>query len=173
MIGIYKIISPLNKVYIGQSINIIKRFNDYKILNNCKGQIKLYNSLIKYGTENHKLEIVEECKEEQLNEREIYWGLKFNVLEEVLISFNGAYAWKINKELTLKDLRYSYKGLIKAEIIDVNPYSIAPYEISYKYIPVSSITDDEVEMSTHWVSEVCIIALTDYFIECDTSALPF
>ena len=99
--------------------------------------------------------------------------LKFNVLEEVLISFNGAYAWKINKELTLKDLRYSYKGLIKAEIIDVNPYSIAPYEISYKYIPVSSITDDEVEMSTHWVSEVCIIALTDYFIECDTSALPF
>ncbi len=82
MIGIYKIISPLNKIYIGQSINIIKRFNDYKILNNCKGQIKLYNSLIKYGTENHKFEIVEECKEEQLNEREIYWGLKFNVLDK-------------------------------------------------------------------------------------------
>jgi len=30
MIGIYKITSPSNKVYIGQSINIEKRFKSYK-----------------------------------------------------------------------------------------------------------------------------------------------
>ena len=48
MIGIYKITSPSNKIYIGQSINIERRFNSYKNLSHCKQQIKLYNSLQKY-----------------------------------------------------------------------------------------------------------------------------
>jgi group I intron endonuclease len=48
----------------------------------CKKQIKLYNSFIKYGVENHIFEIIEECSLEQLNEREIYWGKIFNVLKE-------------------------------------------------------------------------------------------
>lgn len=44
MIGIYKITSPSGKVYIGQSVNIERRFLDYKkSLKNT--QIKLYNSI--------------------------------------------------------------------------------------------------------------------------------
>ena len=46
--GIYKITNPKNKVYIGQSKDIIKRWYYYKTLH-CKSQIKLYNSLLKYG----------------------------------------------------------------------------------------------------------------------------
>ena len=38
-IGIYKITSPSNKIYIGQSINIERRFKEYKTLKNCKFQI--------------------------------------------------------------------------------------------------------------------------------------
>jgi group I intron endonuclease len=73
MIGIYKITSPSNKIYIGQSINIEKRKNQYKILDkNCIGP-KLYNSLSKYGWEQHNHEIIEECNLIQLNEQEIYW----------------------------------------------------------------------------------------------------
>ncbi len=34
---------------------------------------KLYNSLKKYGFENHKFEVIEECNLEQLNEKETYW----------------------------------------------------------------------------------------------------
>ena len=48
MIGIYKITSPNNKVYIGQSVDIEKRLKRYKNLN-CKKQSKIYNSLNKYG----------------------------------------------------------------------------------------------------------------------------
>jgi hypothetical protein len=48
MIGIYKITSPSKKVYIGQSVNIEKRKYFYEI-GNCKKQIKLYNSIKKYG----------------------------------------------------------------------------------------------------------------------------
>lgn len=79
MIGIYKITSPSNKIYIGQSVDLKTRFRKYKYLN-CKRQTRLYNSFKKYGYENHKFEIIEECNLEQLNEKEIYWGLHYNVL---------------------------------------------------------------------------------------------
>ena len=72
-IGIYKITSPNNKVYIGQSINIEIRKKYYLNLNKCKKQPKLYNSLKKYGFDQHIFEIIEECNLDQLNEREIYW----------------------------------------------------------------------------------------------------
>jgi len=79
-IGIYKIVSPSEKIYIGQSINIEKRWEkNYKTLK-CKTQTKLYNSLKKYGPENHIFEVIEECLENQLDEREIYWGTHYSVL---------------------------------------------------------------------------------------------
>ena len=83
MIGIYKIMSPSNKIYIGQSINIYKRFKTYKVYN-CKGQIKLYNSLKKYGWNNHTFEIVEECIFEELNNKERYWQDFFNCMKNGL-----------------------------------------------------------------------------------------
>jgi group I intron endonuclease len=81
MIGIYKITSPSNKIYVGQSIEIKKRWKrDYFTLN-CKTQTKLYNSLKKYTPHNHKFEVIEECKTEELLERETYWKIKYRVLE--------------------------------------------------------------------------------------------
>jgi hypothetical protein len=72
MVGIYKITSPTGKIYIGQSININNRWVYYKQLN-CKNQPKLYNSLLKYNSDDHVFEIIEECSENTLNEREVYW----------------------------------------------------------------------------------------------------
>ena len=69
MVGIYKITSPSNKIYIGQSTNIEYRFQQYKYLA-CKSQTILYRSFNKHGVENHKFEIVTLCYEEQLNELE-------------------------------------------------------------------------------------------------------
>jgi group I intron endonuclease len=80
MIGIYKISSPTNRIYIGQSKNLETRFKYYEKCN-CKRQIKLYNSFKKHGVKNHKFEIIEECSLEMLDEREVYWGTIFNVLE--------------------------------------------------------------------------------------------
>jgi hypothetical protein len=81
MIGIYKITSPTNKIYIGQSTNIENRKYYYTSIK-CDKQPKLYNSLLKYGWEQHIFEVIEECLEKQLNEREIYWGNYFKVLGE-------------------------------------------------------------------------------------------
>jgi group I intron endonuclease len=84
MIGIYKITSPTNKIYIGQSVNINKRFNSYYKLQNVISQRKLYNSFLKYGIENHKFEILEECDVILLNERERFYQDLFNVISDGL-----------------------------------------------------------------------------------------
>jgi group I intron endonuclease len=59
---IYKITNIVNnKVYIGQTINIKHRINDYKNLK-CKGQIKIYNAIKKYGWNNFKIKVIAFCK---------------------------------------------------------------------------------------------------------------
>ena len=72
MIGIYKITSPSGKIYIGQSIDIEKRFKQYKYLK-CKGQIILHRSLKKYGVDKHKFEVLCECEISELNDKERYY----------------------------------------------------------------------------------------------------
>ena len=71
MTGIYKITSPKNRVYIGQSVNIKSRWSRYK-KRLPKSQIKLNRSFLKYGVENHLFEVVEECLVSELNEKERY-----------------------------------------------------------------------------------------------------
>lgn len=70
--GIYKIVSPSGKIYIGQSIDIIKRFSRYFRLD-CKTQQKVYESLKKHGPCNHKFEIICQCDKEELNDLEKYY----------------------------------------------------------------------------------------------------
>lgn len=81
--GIYKITSPTSRVYIGQSVNIKKRFRDYRCLN-CKKQPALFNSLTKHSSKNHIFEIIEECPKELLNKRERYWQDFYDVLKNGL-----------------------------------------------------------------------------------------
>jgi group I intron endonuclease len=60
---IYKILSPSNKVYIGQTWNYKKRMSGYKNIS-CKRQPKLYNSLLKYSVDNHSFTIIYELPED-------------------------------------------------------------------------------------------------------------
>ena len=77
MIGIYKITSPTKKVYIGQSVDIKNRLSKYKKLK-CKAQPAIYNSLLKYGFDKHKFEILCECNIEELNDKERYYQDAFS-----------------------------------------------------------------------------------------------
>ena len=78
LIGIYKIENLINhKIYIGQSVNIERRWNDEKRLAFDKTSLS-YNypiscALRKYGIENFLFEVLEECTKEQLNKQERYW----------------------------------------------------------------------------------------------------
>ena len=55
---IYKITNPSGKVYIGQTTNLTVRKSKYRNLN-CKGQTRLYKSLLKYGWEGHIFEVLD------------------------------------------------------------------------------------------------------------------
>ena len=80
MIGIYKITNPKGKIYIGQTIDIQRRVYQYEKFN-CKEQPKLYNSLKKYGFENHKIELIYECDIESLTFFERYYQELYNSTE--------------------------------------------------------------------------------------------
>jgi group I intron endonuclease len=75
MVGIYKITNPKGKIYIGQSININKRKSAYKCIDKRIMGPKIYNSIQKYGWENHTFEIIEECLVNELFEKESYWKI--------------------------------------------------------------------------------------------------
>lgn len=83
MIGIYKITNIINgKCYIGQSVNIQKRFNAHKSVafnpnSKCYNYL-LYRAIRKYGLNNFLFEILEECSEDKLDEKEILYIAKYN-----------------------------------------------------------------------------------------------
>ena len=111
MIGIYKITSPSNKIYIGQSVNIEKRFTSYKrmYVKNEK-QTKLHRSFLKYGFENHSFEVVEECEIIYLNESERYWQEFYDCLNSGLncvLTKTTDKSGKVSKETLLKILCFN------------------------------------------------------------------
>ena len=71
---IYKITSPSGRLYIGKTYDLRKRINAYKCdIKKNRKNLKLHNSLRKYGWDAHVLEVIEEVTDELLNEREMYW----------------------------------------------------------------------------------------------------
>ena len=69
--GIYKVTNKINgKVYIGQSVDIGKRWRQHMA---AKDDIYFHKAIQKYGVENFEWEVIERCKKKDLDEREIYW----------------------------------------------------------------------------------------------------
>lgn len=77
--GIYKITNLVNgKVYIGQSIDIYRRWAQHKKIGRNLSEDKysrdydkvLYRAMRKYGVDSFEFSIVEKCEESALYERE-------------------------------------------------------------------------------------------------------
>lgn len=84
-IGIYKITNQINgKCYIGQSVKIERRWYNEKTraFNPDSNEYNYPRSQAfrKYGLENFKFEIIEECLMEELNEKEQYYIKYYNSL---------------------------------------------------------------------------------------------
>ena len=107
MIGIYKIINPKGKVYIGQTIDYDRRLKHYKLLK-CKEQPRVYNSLVKYGVESHKFQLIKECSKDQLTQwerhfQEIYNSVSKNGLNCILVAtddFSGGHSEESKKKIS-------------------------------------------------------------------------
>jgi hypothetical protein len=75
--GIYKVVSPSKKIYIGQSVDCEARRKSYSRLH-CTKQKKLLASFIKYGFDKHSFEVIHQCLPEELPSFEKYYVDLFN-----------------------------------------------------------------------------------------------
>jgi len=128
MIGIYKITNKTNgKRYIGQSINIEKRFKDHKTPSRRKFGA-LGKAFAKYGVQNFDFEIIEICEARNLDKREMYYiaklkpeynisaggtGNRSKVSEEVKqrLSLKGKQQWaRMSPEAKEKQIKHNLIG---------------------------------------------------------------
>ena len=83
MIGIYKITNPIGESYIGQAVDIEKRWKQHR----QEGRwfiCKLYSSFREYGVDNHTWEVQKQCLTEDLNRLENHYQVKFDTVENGL-----------------------------------------------------------------------------------------
>ena len=77
--GIYKIQNKFNNmIYIGQSVHIERRFQEH--IKPSTNSSKIDKALNEYGANAFTFTIIEECSQNQLNEREDYWIQYYNCL---------------------------------------------------------------------------------------------
>lgn len=110
-IGIYKIENKINnKKYIGQSINIEKRWKEHQYLLNLNKHhnYHLQNAWNKYKEESFIFNIIEECDEKILNDKEQHWI-------EMLDSYNNGYNLDKGGEGTLGYKKGYYRVIKKGQ----------------------------------------------------------
>jgi group I intron endonuclease len=85
--GIYKILNSVTgKCYVGQSVDIETRWfgnrgHFYWLERNCHSNYKLQRSWNKHGKEAFKFEILQECKDDQLDWLEAFWMTKLDSVD--------------------------------------------------------------------------------------------
>ena len=97
--GIYCIENLINgKKYIGQAININRRWNIHKceLRSNNHKNPHLQKSWNKHGEVVFIFYIIEECTPENLNERERYWITEFKTFDNLLYGYNMSNGGDVN-----------------------------------------------------------------------------
>lgn len=118
--GIYSILNKFDgKIYVGQSVNIHKRFIRHKSALKCNyhPNIHLQNSWNKYGKDSFEFNILELCDEEKLDDNEIWWINYFdstNLRNGYNIQSGGESTHRLAKE-TREKISESLKGRIIKE----------------------------------------------------------
>lgn len=126
---IYKITNKINqKSYIGKTIfTVDKRWKEH-----CRDSRKkraekrsLYNAMNKYGIENFEIEIIEECSEDLLEEKEKYW---INVFDTYHNGYNATLGGDgklfIDRNLVI-DAYSKYRNITKvASILNISTSSV-------------------------------------------------
>lgn len=112
---IYKITNQVNgKVYIGQTRQSVEsRWNQHKAKakHHTDGNNYFHNAINKYGEEQFKVEVLEECDFDKLDSREIYYIAKYNTFGDGYNTTIGGGGKRIpdvyNKYEEIKDLYLS------------------------------------------------------------------
>lgn len=112
MACIYKITSPSGRIYIGQSRNFRQRVSHYKC-GHHKDQVKLSRSIVKYGWDAHKSEVICNCTEDILNKMETFFIRYYDSCSSGLNSNYGGDVSFFSEE-TRKKISEFHKGKKKS-----------------------------------------------------------
>jgi len=113
---IYIIKNDINdKVYIGQTVQQLKRRFQKHLSDSKRLNLHFYRAIRKYGAEHFYIELLEECENNILDEREIYWINYYD-------SYNNGYNSTLGGEKGIRiDRKYIKElwdlGLSEGEII--------------------------------------------------------
>lgn len=125
MIGIYKIENLVNhKIYIGQSVHIERRWKEHCFPS--KNTV-ISKAIKKYGKENFLFQILEECSQEELDEKEQFYIHKFNSVVP-----NG---YNVVDYIQSSSVMYLYydKETFLSIVKDIKENVLSMQEISEKY----------------------------------------
>ena len=105
--GIYKITNKNNgKSYIGQSIVLEQRIRSHKIRYHTSSDSgyygELYSDMREQGLENFCFDIIEECPEELLDEREEYWISYYDSYKNGYNSTYGGKNYRIDHDEVMR-----------------------------------------------------------------------
>lgn len=114
-IGIYRWVNIINrKTYVGSSGNLAERFLQYLNINYLERKVKkdnskIYSSILKNGYSNFRLEILEYCELDILNEREQYYLDTLNP-EYNILKFARSFRGFKHSEASLKLMKNKYEA---------------------------------------------------------------
>lgn len=142
MTGIYKITNQCNGMsYIGQSINIQRRWAEHRRKMNIKNTL-LYQAMREFGIDNFSFEVIEECELINLNDKEKYYIDKYNTMNP-----NGY------NMSTIENIQHKINWDIVNEIIsELKNTSLTGEEIAKKY-NVSHCLISQINNGNMWKQE--------------------
>lgn len=103
--GIYMIKNIVNeKKYVGKSCDIKRRWSDhkYKLNKGIHVNSHLQSAWNKYGEESFEFVIIEECNEDELNDKEIYWIKEMDTYHSGYNQTEGGEGYLLSEEIKTK-----------------------------------------------------------------------
>ena len=162
MAYIYKITNLINgKSYIGKTLKTVEeRYNEH--LRDSRKKVRekrpLYSAMKKYGSENFKVEIIEECEPKNLNNREIFWINYYNTFREGYNAtlggdgkayYDGAVIIKLWQQgKTVKEIAELYGCCTDTVITYLYDYGISKEEINKRKIKAQSKPVYQIDLAT-------------------------
>lgn len=121
MIVVYKIANPKGKLYIGQTKNFKNRMYNYKNPDSNSIGRKLYNSIMKYGWDSHKVEVLETLEDsanlqERLDTLEILYIDQYNTVKQGLNLTHGGGGGKPSQETINRRVKAMTAGVSQYDL---------------------------------------------------------
>lgn len=177
MIGIYKFTNKLTgESYIGQSSNISRRYKEHK---SSSGEDTYFHRMLKhYGFWNFDFEVLEECNQEELDDKEVYYISKFKTKYP-----NGYNKDSGGKQPDKHTMRLASKKDVDKIIYMLQKTTLTNSEIAEKF-DVTPQFISQINMGKSWVQDSIQYPIRDkvyqknnrntkqFFCKCCGEAVP-